>query len=160
MFSFAHPPWRQPRGKWMVSLVNSYTDATPSRWHLWEIDFRFALNSTPGWPGASRRRRCSRNGNRTSRRCQLPLTLLPGQRCCPPPCSWPLAPSRGECRAARSSHRCGTPLFIYTLYITHLILHTPLAPRRRRYHDVARLDAPAPRSLLAIHNSRASSSWK
>ena len=43
------PPWRQPRGKWMVSLVNSHTNATSKRWHLWEIDFRFALNSTPVW---------------------------------------------------------------------------------------------------------------
>ena len=40
----------------MVSLVNSHTNATSSRWHLWEIrwhlwevDLRFALNSTPGW---------------------------------------------------------------------------------------------------------------
>ena len=41
------PPWRQPRGKWMVSLVHSHTDH--QRWHLWEIDLRFALNSTPGW---------------------------------------------------------------------------------------------------------------
>ena len=38
----------------MVSLVNPHTNATSnrwhlSRWHLWEIDLRFALNSTPGW---------------------------------------------------------------------------------------------------------------
>jgi len=43
------PPWRQPRGKWMVSLVNSHTNATSKRWHLLEIDLRFALNSTTGW---------------------------------------------------------------------------------------------------------------
>ena len=43
------PPWRQPRGKWMVSLVDSNTNATSKSWHLWEIDPRFALNSTPGW---------------------------------------------------------------------------------------------------------------
>jgi len=43
------PPWRQPRGKWMVSLVNSHTNATSKKWHLWEIDLRFALNSTAGW---------------------------------------------------------------------------------------------------------------
>jgi len=36
-------------GKWMVSLVNSHTNATSKRWHLWEIDLRFALNSAPGW---------------------------------------------------------------------------------------------------------------
>ena len=33
----------------MVSWVNSHTNATSKRWHLWEIDLRFALNSTPGW---------------------------------------------------------------------------------------------------------------
>ena len=43
-----NPPWRQPGGKWMVSLVNSHTNATSSRWRLWETDLRFALNSTPG----------------------------------------------------------------------------------------------------------------
>ena len=32
----------------MLSLVNSHTNATSKRWHLWEIDLRFALNSTPG----------------------------------------------------------------------------------------------------------------
>ena len=46
------PPWMQPRGKWMVSSVNSHTDATSKRLlHLWQIDLRFALNSTPGWSG-------------------------------------------------------------------------------------------------------------
>ena len=33
----------------MVYLVNSHATATSKRWHLWEIDLRFALNSTPGW---------------------------------------------------------------------------------------------------------------
>ena len=33
----------------MISLVNSHTNATSKRWHLWEIDLRFALKSTPGW---------------------------------------------------------------------------------------------------------------
>jgi hypothetical protein len=37
-------------GKWMVSLVNSHTNATSERWHLWEIDLTFALKSIPGWP--------------------------------------------------------------------------------------------------------------
>ena len=32
----------------MVSLVSSHTNATRIGWHLWEIDLRFALNSTPG----------------------------------------------------------------------------------------------------------------
>ena len=43
------PPWRQPRGKWMVSLVNSDTNATRIGWHLWEIDLRFAPGLPPGW---------------------------------------------------------------------------------------------------------------
>ena len=43
------PPYRQPRGIWMVYLVNSHTNATSKRWHLWEIDLGFSLNSTPGW---------------------------------------------------------------------------------------------------------------
>ena len=44
------PPRRQPRGKWMVSLVNSHTNATRIGWHLWEIDLRFAPGLPPGWP--------------------------------------------------------------------------------------------------------------
>ena len=44
-----YPPWRQPRCKWMVSLVNSHTNVNSKRWHLWEIDLRFALSWTPGW---------------------------------------------------------------------------------------------------------------
>ena len=44
-----HPPWRHPRGKWMVSLVDSHTNATSQRWHLWEIDLRFAPGVPPGW---------------------------------------------------------------------------------------------------------------
>jgi len=43
------PPWRQPRGKWMVSLANSHTHATRIGWHLWEIDLRFAHGLPPGW---------------------------------------------------------------------------------------------------------------
>ena len=34
------PPGRQPRGRWVVSLVNSHTNATSKRWHLWEIDLK------------------------------------------------------------------------------------------------------------------------
>ena len=33
----------------MVSLFKYHTNATSKRWHLWEIDLRFALDSTPGW---------------------------------------------------------------------------------------------------------------
>ena len=46
---FQDPPWRQPRGKWMISGVNSDANASSKRWHLWAIDLRFAINSTPGW---------------------------------------------------------------------------------------------------------------
>jgi len=42
-------PWRQPGGRSMVCLVNFQENATSKRLHLWEIDSRFALNSTPGW---------------------------------------------------------------------------------------------------------------
>ena len=43
------PPCMQPRGKTIVSLVNSYTNATSKRWHLWEIDLRFAPGLSPRW---------------------------------------------------------------------------------------------------------------
>jgi len=43
------PPWRQPRGKLVVSLVNSHTNATRIGWHLWEIDLRFAPGLPQGW---------------------------------------------------------------------------------------------------------------
>ena len=33
----------------MVSLVSSHTNATSKRWHLWEIDLRFASGLPPGW---------------------------------------------------------------------------------------------------------------
>ena len=33
----------------MVSVVNSHSNAASKRWHLWDIDLRFTLNSTPGW---------------------------------------------------------------------------------------------------------------
>ena len=48
------PPWRQPRGKSMVSSVNSHTNATSKRWHLWEIDLRFAPGLPPGWVACGR----------------------------------------------------------------------------------------------------------
>ena len=32
----------------MVSLVNSHTNATSKRWHLWEVDLRFAHGLPPG----------------------------------------------------------------------------------------------------------------
>ena len=35
--------------KWMVSLVNSHTNATRIGWHMWEIDLRFVPGLSPGW---------------------------------------------------------------------------------------------------------------
>ena len=46
---FWTPPWRQPRGKLMVSLVKSHTNATRIGWHLWGIDLRLTLGLPPGW---------------------------------------------------------------------------------------------------------------
>ena len=47
--SHASPPWRQPGGKSMVSLVNSRTNAPRIGWHLWEIDLRCAPGLPSGW---------------------------------------------------------------------------------------------------------------
>ena len=52
--SVRHPPWRQPRCKSMVSLVNSHTNATRVGWHLWDIDLRFAPGLPPGRLRAAR----------------------------------------------------------------------------------------------------------
>ena len=49
-FQNPEPPWRQPRGKLMVSFVNSHTNATIIGWHLWEIDLIFVPELPPGWP--------------------------------------------------------------------------------------------------------------
>jgi len=43
------PPWRQPRGKSTVSLVDSHTNATFPRYHLRELDLIFATGLPPGW---------------------------------------------------------------------------------------------------------------
>jgi len=45
----ARPPWRQARGKSMVSSVNSDTYATRIGCHQWEIDLRIAPGLPPGW---------------------------------------------------------------------------------------------------------------
>ena len=50
------PLWRQPRGKLMVSLVNSHSNASIIGWHLWEIDLRFASGLPAGWHGVISRR--------------------------------------------------------------------------------------------------------
>ena len=36
------PPWRQLKGKSMVSYVNSRTNATRIGWYMWQIDSSFA----------------------------------------------------------------------------------------------------------------------
>ena len=80
------PPWRQPRGKWMVSLVNFHTNATSKRWHLREIDSKFALNSTLGWGGRCRANmahiRQSRPGIRVQSPCNLPSRSLFARKWC------------------------------------------------------------------------------
>jgi len=45
------PPWRKPRGKYMVSLVYFHSNTTSRRKHLWEIELRFAPRLPPGWCG-------------------------------------------------------------------------------------------------------------
>ena len=63
------PPWGQPRGKWMISFVNSHTNATSKRWHLWEIDYTFAL-----------KRRGSRSGRWSLTRGRARLGTWQGSR--------------------------------------------------------------------------------
>ena len=82
------PPWRQPRGKWMVSLVNSHTNTTSKRWHLWENGRRFALNSsysTPGWRLKPRNPEwLQRDPPRTNQGPFVPFNLISAQdRRCP-----------------------------------------------------------------------------
>jgi hypothetical protein len=43
------PPWRQPRGKLIVSLANFQTNATRIERHPWEIDLKFSPGLPPGW---------------------------------------------------------------------------------------------------------------
>jgi len=45
------PNRRQPRGRLMVSLVNSHKNATRIWWHLLEIVLGFAPGLPPGWKG-------------------------------------------------------------------------------------------------------------
>ena len=58
-FSSTDPPWRQPRGKTIVSLVNSHTNATSKRENLLEIDLVFAPGLPPGWLWDSKKAICS-----------------------------------------------------------------------------------------------------
>ena len=61
----------------MVYLVNSNANATSKRWHLWDVDLRFALNSTPGW---------------TQREGGAPLYSLGCEGFSPPKIRWKLEP--------------------------------------------------------------------
>jgi len=58
------PPWRHPRGKLMIPLVNSHTNTTRIGWHLLEIGPRF----TPGLP-AGRQETCFLRAASSSTRC-------------------------------------------------------------------------------------------
>ena len=58
----AHVHPEQPRGKSMVSSVNSLTNATRIGWHLWEIDLRFAPGLLPGWMTVEARQGTGRGG--------------------------------------------------------------------------------------------------
>jgi hypothetical protein len=42
------PPWRKPRDQFVGFLINSHVNANRIRWHLWEIDLRFAPGLPPG----------------------------------------------------------------------------------------------------------------
>ena len=48
-------PWKQPRRKSTLSLVEAHTNATRVGWQLWEIDLRFPLGYLQGesalWSG-------------------------------------------------------------------------------------------------------------
>ena len=54
------PPWRQPIGKLMVSLVNSHTNAIRTGWHLWEVDLNLPLGYLQGGKGWTARVCCTR----------------------------------------------------------------------------------------------------
>ena len=103
-------PWRQPRSKWMVSVVNSHTYASSKRLHLWEIDLRCALNSTRGWctthtckQHAPQETRRLGGGRRGSHPCAGACNRCGGHHGCralhlhPLPCS-PIRPASGRTR--------------------------------------------------------------
>ena len=46
--SASNPPWRQRKGKLMVSLVDSYANVTRIGWHLWQIDSDLPLGYLQG----------------------------------------------------------------------------------------------------------------
>ena len=48
----SRPPWRQAKGKWMISLVTSHTNAIFNSQHLWDIDLRFSPGLPPMWRAA------------------------------------------------------------------------------------------------------------
>ena len=89
------PPWRQPRGKLMGSLVNSHTNTTRIGWHLWEIDLRLAPGLPPGWYNQEKLAIVPRiDGQHESPPCD---SCLPGGflGACPTRCSY--RPGRETC---------------------------------------------------------------
>jgi len=63
----------------MVSSVNTHTNATSKRWHLWEIDLRFAPGLPPGWLGVrSQLESCARSAPRTPSAAPVRWTVLAG----------------------------------------------------------------------------------
>ena len=81
------PPWRQPRGNSMFFSVNYHTNATSKRWHLWEIDIRFAPGLPPGWRGLDGRGTrgwglvgCDQaGGSRCTLQCRVSVALPPSE---------------------------------------------------------------------------------
>jgi len=61
----------------MVHPVNLHTNTTSERWHLWDVNLKFALNSTLGWfaPRTHTRRNSSDFSNSTERTRHLPETI-------------------------------------------------------------------------------------
>ena len=97
-------PWRQPRGKSLVSLVNSHPNATRMGWHLWEIDLRFAPGLPPGWSAVRKRQGC------------LPLPRAASLDATPT-CR---ALTPGICRLMRAGKkdRRGAPFFFFFFFFT------------------------------------------
>jgi len=96
------PPWRQPTGKLMVSLVNSHAHATLKRWHLWQIDLRFALSSTAEFSWVVHR--CTASS--ATRTCSLSLSLS-------------ISHSRTHSRTLSLSHSLA-----HTLSLKHTLSHS------------------------------------
>jgi len=86
--------------KTIVSLGNSHTNATIIGWHLWEIDLRFALNSTAGWQTKQQERRTSDSPCLTRRSCSGAFS---------PPAPPRVPPSAPACNALAPTRRPEAP---------------------------------------------------